>query len=262
MRFSDRVNYMTILGQMHRALYEMNIGADFVFPETENLSRYKVLLVPPLYVASDTLLNRLSEYVRQGGQVVMSFKSGFANEYSTVRWEKAPGPLREAAGFYYQEFSNLTKPLLLKGDPFKVGEANKVSVWAEFLIPETAETLATYADPFFGQYPAITRNKFGKGSLTYQGTFLSMPLQKAVLKSVLEGIGAIGPDQSLPGKVRVKHGVNNQGSRVHFYLNYSGEQQGFDYPYESGADILTEKSVEKDATIMLEPWGLVIVFEG
>jgi beta-galactosidase GanA len=52
MRFSDRVNYMTVLGQMHRALYDLNVGVDFVFPQTEDLSRYRVLLVPPLYVAT------------------------------------------------------------------------------------------------------------------------------------------------------------------------------------------------------------------
>jgi len=42
-----------------------------------------------------------------------------------VRWERAPGPLREAAGINYQEFSNLERPLGLKGDPYHAGEDNK-----------------------------------------------------------------------------------------------------------------------------------------
>jgi len=50
------------------------------------------------------------------GRVVMAFKSGFCNEYSTVRWETMPGLLRAAAGFHYQEFSSLKQPLALKGD--------------------------------------------------------------------------------------------------------------------------------------------------
>jgi beta-galactosidase len=48
-----------------------------------------------------------------------------------------------------------------------VGEKNKVSVWAEFLLPEGAKPLAYYDHPFFGKYPAITRNAFGKGTFTY-----------------------------------------------------------------------------------------------
>ena len=62
----------------------------------------------------------------------MTFKSGFTNENYAVRWELAPGPLRQAAGFTYQEFSNLEKPLGLKGDPFHAGEENKVRTGRNF----------------------------------------------------------------------------------------------------------------------------------
>jgi len=73
------------------ALYRSNVGVDFVFPESTNLSAYRVILVPPLYVASDAVLAKLVDYVKGGGNLVLSFKSGFCNEYSTVRWEMAPG---------------------------------------------------------------------------------------------------------------------------------------------------------------------------
>src|SRR5207342_3355521 len=135
----------------HRALYDLNVAADFVFPETQDFSAYKVLIVPALYISDDALLQRISSYV----------KSGFANENSAVRWVRAPGPLREAAGFSYQEFSNLEKPLALKGDPFQAGADNKVSHWAEFLMPDHARAIAYYDHPFFGNEPAITENTFG-----------------------------------------------------------------------------------------------------
>ena len=122
MKFSDKVNYRTILMQMYRALYRSNVGVDFVFPESTNLSDYKVILVPPLYIASDAVLGRLSDYVKGGGRLVVAFKSGFGNEFSTVRWTTMPGPLKDAAGFHYQEFSNLEKPLALKDDPFGAGK--------------------------------------------------------------------------------------------------------------------------------------------
>ena len=106
-------SYNAMVSQLHRSLYMANIGADFVFPNATaaELSRYKLLIVPCLYVADDALLERIAEYVHGGGHVLMTFKSGFTNENSAVRWELAPGPLREAAGFTYQEFSNLEQPL-------------------------------------------------------------------------------------------------------------------------------------------------------
>jgi beta-galactosidase len=261
MPFDDRVNYMTVLHQMHNALYRQNVGVDFVFPESTELSSYKVIVVPPLYIADDALLERLVEYVKDGGNLVLAFKSGFANEFSTVRWKKAPGPLREAAGFYYQEFANIKEQLKLKGDPYRVGADNNVSVWAEFIVPEAAQPLAYYDHQFYGRFPAITRNKYGKGSLTYEGTFLSDRLQEKVLLEVLGLAGLVGPDQQLSPPVTVKHGVDNAGKTLHYYLNYSSQNQSFTYPYSSGVDLLTKRTIEKSQTVVLPPWDLVIIEE-
>jgi beta-galactosidase len=261
MKFSDKVNYRTILGQMYDALYRLNCGVDFVFPENTNLSDYKMIVVPPLYVASDEVLNRLAEYVRGGGNLVMAFKSGFTNEYDTVRWSMAPGPLRKAAGFHYQEFSNLSKPLALTDDPFKAGADNKVSVWAEMLILEGAQPLAFYDHPFFGKYPAITQNHFGSGTLTYEGTVLSDTLQTKVLLNVLQVAGLPGADQELPASVRVKHGTNRSGKVVHYYMNYSSDPQTFKYPYKPGEDLLTRTAVGPAQTLTLKAWDLVIIEE-
>jgi len=261
MKFSDRANYRTILQQMYGALYRSNVGVDFIFPESTNLSEYKAILVPPLYIASDGVLARLAEYVKGGGNLVLAFKSGFCNEYSTVRWEMAPGPLRAAAGLHYQEFSSLGKPLSLKGDPFQAGTDNKISDWAEMLIPDSAKALAYYDHPFFGKYPAMTRNTFGKGTLTYEGTVLSDKLQQIVLLDVLKKAGLTGPDQDLPAAVRVKHGTNRPGKTLHYYLNYSNDPQTFSYTYAPGMDLLTQTAVDRGKQLTLKPWDAAIIEE-
>jgi beta-galactosidase len=261
MRFSDRVNYKWLLDQMYHALYRQNVEVDFVFPESTDLAKYKVIVVPAVYVASDELLNRLVEYVRGGGNLVLTFKSGFTNEYDTVRWVMAPGALRQAAGFRYQEFSNLRAPLALKGDPFKAGADNRVSEWAEMLILEGAEGLAYYDHPFFGKYPAITRNHFGKGTLTYEGTVLSDKLQDKALLDVLQMAGLTGTDQQLPAAVHVKHGTNRNGKTIHYYMNYSDAPQTFAYAYRAGEDLLTQAGVATSQRITLKPWDLVIIEE-
>jgi beta-galactosidase len=262
MPFDDRVDYMTVLQQMYGALYRQNVGVDFVFPQSTSFSDYKVIVVPPLYVASDELLKRLSDFVKSGGHLVVGFKSGFCDEYSTVRWTKAPGPLREAAGFTYQEFANLKQSFALKGDPFRAGTENRVSTWAEFIVPETAKTLATYDHPFYGRFPALTRNTYGQGTVTYEGTMLSDRLQERVLLDTLELAKLTGPDQQLGAPVRVQHGVSNAGKPLHFYLNYSSEPQAFTYPYADGADVLTKKPIGRGRRVSLAPWDLVIVREG
>ena len=260
MPVSDHVNYMTVLKQMYDALYDLNIEPDFVQAGDPNLSRYKVLLVPPLYSTSDRVLQQISDYVKNGGQVVMAFKSGFTNEYSTVRDVMAPGPLRAAAGFHYQEFTNLAEPEPLTPDPYGVGEQNKGSVWEEFLVPETAQVVASFDDPYW-HFPAIMRNQYGGGTLTYEGTFLTDTLQREVIREVLRRAGLTGPDQNLPGVVKVRHGRNAQGRLLHYYLNFSGEEQTFSYPYGNGSDLLTNASVRQGQAFNLKPWDLAIVAE-
>jgi beta-galactosidase len=218
-------------------------------------------VVPPLYIAGDELLERLSGFVNAGGHLVLSFKSGFCNENSTVRWVRMPGPLTKACGFTYQEFSNLKEELPLKDDPFQAGEGNRVSTWAELLMPETAKPLAFYDHPFFGKYPAITRNWFGKGTLTYEGTVLSDSLQRSVLLDVLKLAELAGFDQQLPAPIKVKHGSGNSGKRIHYYLNYSGLAQTFKYPYSGATDLLTGKPFEKGQAVSLNPWDLSILEE-
>ena len=254
--------YVSLVQQMHHSLYDLNIGSDFVFPETQDFSAYKLLIVPALYIADDALLNRISDYVKNGGHVVMTFKSGFANENSAVRWVRAPGPLREAAGFSYQEFSNLEHPLALKGDPFHVGgDANKVQFWAEFLMPEHAKPLAYYDHPFFGKWPAITENDFGSGTLLYEGTYLSDALQTAVLKRAVGEAGLASADEQLPATIHVQHGVDRMGKRLHYYFNYSGADVRFNYAYGPGNDLLTGKHIAKSADVALAPWDLAIIEE-
>jgi beta-galactosidase len=257
----SKADYSSVVRQVHRQLYDMNVGADFVFPEEQDFSRYKLLVVPPLYVADDALLKRITDYVRKGGHVVMSFKSGFANEHAAVRWTMAPGPLREALGFHYQEFSNLAQPLALKGDPFQAGGDNKVQHWAEFLQLDTAKALAYYDHHFFGRWPAITSNQYGAGKIVYEGTFLSDKLQKAVLKSSLRELGLVGADQQLPDSIRTRSGTNGYQRQVHYYFNYSGKDATFSYARKPGTDLLTGKRSATGDSITLGPWDLAIIEE-
>ena len=261
MPFKEGDAYMEVLRQMHRAAFRQNIGVDFVMAENADFTGYKLLLVPPLYVANDALLNKISEFVKNGGHVIMSVKSGFCDENSVVRHVKAPGPLKEAAGFYYQEFSNV-KSLPLQDDPFKVGdEKNKAKDWVEFIIPETAKPIAMYDDPFFGKYPAVVENKFGKGSFIYEGCLLTDEIQSKIVSNKALETGLIDKNRQLTYPIVMKYGTNDQGKTIRYYLNYSGMEQSLIYFYNGGRDLLTNKTLKKGDRLTLKPWDVLIVEE-
>jgi beta-galactosidase len=253
-------DYGSLVSQIHHSLYSLNTGVDFIFPEDADFSRYKLVIIPALYIADDTLLQKISDYVKGGGYVLMTFKSGFANEDSAVRWVRAPGPLRDAVGFSYQEFSNLEKPLALKGDPFHVGDDNKAMYWAEFLMLEHATALAYYDHPFFGRWPAITENNFGSGMLLYEGTYLSDGLQTAILRRSLQKAGIV-TDLALGSGLHTVNGTNQKGKQLHYYFNYTGEPETFTYTRSAGTDLLTGKHVATSEKVALQPWDLAIIEE-
>lgn len=253
--------YMEVVRQMHRAAFRNNIGVDFVLAENADFTGYKLLLVPPLYVASDALLNKIADFVKSGGHVIMSVKSGFCDENSVVRHIKAPGPLRNAAGFYYQEFSRI-KPTPLLGNPFGVKEeANKGYDWAELIIPETAKTIASYNDPFFGKYPAVTRNSFGRGSLTYEGCLLTDEIQSKIVSDVAAETGIVDPSKQVTYPVVIRSGINDQGRVIRYFLNYSGSEQKVKYYFNSGLDLLSGRNISKGDSFVLNPWDLCIMEE-
>lgn len=261
MPFKEGNAYMEVLRQMHKAAFKLNVGVDFVVAENADFTGYDLLLVPPLYVASDALLKKISDFVKNGGHVIMSVKSGFTDENSVVRHIKAPGPLREAAGFYYQEFSSInTVPLL--DDPFKVGqEKNTAKNWIEFIIPETAKPLALYDDPFFKKYPAITVNKFGKGTLTYEGCLVSDEIQSKIVSDKALEIGLLEKENPVTYPIVLRTGTNDQGKTIRYYLNYSDKDQSVNYEFTRGTNLFTGASLKKGDMISLKPWDVVIVEE-
>ena len=261
MPIKDGNVYMEVLRQMHKAAFRQNIGVDFVLAENADFSGYDLLLIPPLYVASDELLKKISDFVKNGGHVIMSVKSGFCDENSVVRHVKAPGPLREACGFYYQEFSSAGE-LSLNGNPFNVAENENIAkTWIEFIIPESATTLAKYNDPFFNKYPAVTENRYGKGSLVYEGCLVSDEIQLEIIARKAREIGLIEKNNSIVYPVVVRQGTNDQERTIRYYLNYSDKNISIVFNDIKGTDLFSDKTLKKGDAITLKPWDVVIVEE-
>ena len=254
-------SYNNVLRPFYDALYRMNIAADFVDPSVRDLSRYKLIIVPALYAASDEELDRLNTFARNGGHVVYTFKSGYSDENTKVRSTMQPGRLSEATGVTYSQFT-VPEKVGLKGNPFGVDEAdNQARWWMEFLTPTTAEVLATYDHPAWGKYAAATVNTYGKGRVTYIGFMPSAAVIDKLMEGAVRKAGLWEPAQSLHFPIILRSGVNTEGRQLHYVLNYSATPQTLAYPFGSGTDLLTGHAVAANKALTLPEWGAVIVEE-
>ena len=259
MRYTNKENYPVEM--VHRALYNMNIETDIIPCDHEefDFSGYEMLVIPPLYVATDATLNKIASFVRNGGKVIMMYKSGYCNEHSAVRAMMAPGPLREACGFYYQEYSTIGQ-MDLKETPW--GKmAQSISEFMEFIVPETAKPLAYVDHPFFNQWPVITENLYGKGSLVYIATYPSLELMEKIISNEAEKIGLRQKD-NYKFPIIIKEGVNDQGNTIRYIFNYSSKPEAITYKSDkNGIELLRNRPIKKGESVSIDPWDLLIIEE-
>ncbi len=254
--------YNDVLRPMYDALYEMNVGVDFIDPSSLNIEKYKLIIVPALYAAPDALLQKLNAYAKNGGRIIYTFKSGFSNENVTVRNTIQPGIINEAAGVNYSQFV-IPENVSLKDDPFQAGkDKNGIKYWMELLTPTTAKVLAKYDHPQWNNYAAVTQNNYGKGTVTYIGFMPGDILMEKILEGGLKEAGLWNEDQKIHFPLITKSGINNQGKTIRYFFNYSAQAKTFTYTQgKNGTNLLSSEKVAKNSEINLAPWGMIIVEE-
>ncbi len=259
----EGVLYNDIFRRLYDSLYELNVECDILFPEDEErLSDYDFIAVPALYSAPDSLLLALSRYVKEGGHLLATFKTGFANEYLTVAHDTQPHLLTDCFGVTYDEFTEPRNVTLTGDDLTLTKEERKVSAWMELLEPTTANVFASYDHPYWGKYAAITENSYGKGSAAYVGCLPEKAYLKAFLRRRLTRASLWGETQKAQFPVIIRSGENGLGKRVHYYFNYSMEAVEQEYVHDHGVELLSGDLVAKGTKLHLEPWGVKILEEG
>ena len=258
------IYYNDVMRWMYDTLYHMNVECDFIWPESENLEQYKAIVVPALYAAPDELLIRLKQYVENGGTLIASFKTAFANENVKVSHQVQPHILSNCFGVHYDQFT-FPKNLGLTGEvipekPDQKGNAHPAAnVFMELLVSEGAEVLASYEHYNWKDYAAITRNHYGKGQAVYIGCMTDEDTLKAVYKAVLPEADVEIPEYHYP--IIVRKGTNDLGKTIRYFLNYSAVELEMPYEYKNGEELLENTSVEKGAALQMPAWGVKIVEE-
>src|SRR5687768_265029 len=254
-KLPGNIEYNQVMRPFYDALYRRNIEADVISPDgNADLSKYKMIVVPALYSASDEEIARLNAFAEAGGHLVYTFKSGFSNEDTKVRYASQPGAIAQAAGVNYQLF---TEPKGVKIGPELYGLSGKeleARWWMEFLNPTTAEVIARFEHHSWPNYAAITRNSYGKGEVTYIGFMPSDALIEGILTDTAKRAGVVWPDAARFPLI-VRSGTLTNGSHVRYLLNYSPEKHDIPRELTNGTDLLTGRQ----AASTIDPWGVAIL---
>ncbi|MCR2792157.1 beta-galactosidase [Microbacterium sp. zg.Y625] len=228
----DRQSYQRIFDAFHRGVIDGGAQARVLHAD-QALSlgaqalaaRFPVLIAPGFYAASDADLDLLRDYAHSGGHLVIGIRTGYGDEEARARTEVAPARLAEAAGVSYEEFSNLSAEVPVRGTGVFPGADATARLWVDGLIPSGAEPLAEYDHRRFGDFAAVTTHPHGGGRITVVGTVPSPALAADLVRWAVPAPIAdeLAPDRALP--VTVSSGALPDGGRAWFVFNWGWEPQ-------------------------------------
>ncbi len=252
---NPHLDYPDIFQRLYRSVWERNLGTQIVSPEAE-LDGFELVIAPMLYVMDEEIAQRLRDYVRNGGTLVVTCRTGVTDMDNGIVDAKLPGLLAEMCGVTVEEYDSLDdgRTVALKGAGELAHAGGAGLAWADVLALEGAEVLARYDADYYAGEPAITVNRYGAGRAVYVGTVPDSDMAGALLGWLAETTGVESAIQA-PAGVEVTERVSDEG-RFLFLLNGTAQEQVVDLG-EGGEERTRGESVSGE--IKLEPLGVRVV---
>jgi len=162
---------------------------DIVY-EKDDLSAYKVVIAPAYEMVDSALVQKWMKYVRQGGNLVLTIRTGVKNRWGHLFHSGWAGPVYPLIDATISDFDQLLPSA--KGKIEYNSNTYTWNTWADLVTANKPENEAAhYTDQFYAGKAAVVTNKIGKGTVTYIGVYTDdLRLEKDVLRKVYEQAGA------------------------------------------------------------------------
>ena len=250
---TEKWDYVDVLLEYYKPIKDYAGSVDLIVPSFD-LSPYKVVFAPQQNIVSEALAAHFTEYVNNGGHLVIGPRTGTANEFNALNTQRQPGPLVDTLGARVEQFYALLDNIPVSGE---WGEG-EVRIWGELLNTkaENVKTLMRYgkSNGWLDAQPAVVQRKVGKGTITYVGALFDAKLTQAMVETILKS------EAVAPAAIQVPAGVEfcrrvGEDHELFLLLNFSGKTQSIALPSEM-TDVLNDKQV---TSCTLEPYGLVVL---
>lgn len=245
-------HYDSLLLDYYRVFYKMGIPVEFAAPE-EDLSSYQLVLAPALLMVNDEQKKNLEAYVENGGNLLISFRSGVKNMENAMLTETVPGSFAKLAGVEVHDYDPLLEKQTGVSGVFGEGTAN---LWCDVITPVTAKPLGMYISDFYAGVPCMTVNSYGKGKVYYLGCDLDEIAMEKLGSYLCDQAGIAAELYTIKGveTVPATDGVND----ALFLMNHNA------YPVmvplkAAYTDMLHDK--ETEGVIQLAPYDVAVLKE-
>lgn len=155
------LDYFGNIRRNYSYFWKNGINVDII-DSTFDLSGYKLVIAPMLYLFRDGIQEKLRRFVRDGGTLVTTCFTGVVNDTDlSFLGEATEDKLSDVLGLWVEEVDSLydceSNRTTWNGKSYSLKEL------CEICHPTTCETLAVYETDFYAGKPVLTKNQFGKG---------------------------------------------------------------------------------------------------
>lgn len=214
--------YYEQIQRLHGAFLKYGLNVDII-GEHEDISTYKIVVAPEMYITNSGVAERLYKFAEKGGTVILTNRSGVKDANNNCIMELLPTVYRQLAGAYVEEYNPIgyDKAVLRLAD----GSTCECKQWCDILVPETAEVLAYYDSEYYKGKAAVTCNSYGAGKAYYIGTVGEKKLYNKMVKDILD-VAQIEYVEGLPDNVELTTRTGAD-KKVTFLFNNTDKPQEF-----------------------------------
>jgi beta-galactosidase len=180
-------NTLSFFQKYLRITNALGVPTDILY-ENDALENYNVVIVPAFELVDDALIQKWTNYVEQGGNLVLTIRTGVKDKNGhifTSGWGEKIYQLIDAT---IDDFDQLLPTI--NGEIAAFDSTYFWNNWADLVNANNSENvLATYSNQFYAGKSAVVTNKLGKGTVTYIGVDTDDALlEKEVLKKVYNNL--------------------------------------------------------------------------
>ena len=160
-------NSMEHITKYYRPLKQFGAPVDFIRDDF-NFKQYPVLIAPAYQQIDTALIQKMTDYVINGGNLVLSCRTGHKDREAHLWEARYAEPIYDLIGSEIDFYDMLVPGNL---NYISMGMKNyEWTSWAEILSPKlNTEVWAIFKDDFYEGKPAVTFRRLGKGTVTYVG---------------------------------------------------------------------------------------------
>lgn len=248
------LDYFGNIRRNYSYFWKNGINVDII-DSTFDLSGYKLVIAPMLYLFRDGIQEKLRRFVRDGGTLVTTCFTGVVNDTDlSFLGEATEDKLSDVLGLWVEEVDSLydceSNRTTWNGKSYSLKEL------CEICHPTTCETLAVYETDFYAEKPVLTKNQFGKGVAYHVSASADTDFFHALYAKL-----AAACDLTYAIRTAVPDGVSltwrqSDTEKLIFVQNFgdSAAAVQLDQPYEN---VLTGETVS--GSLNIEKYGFAVL---